>query len=164
MQKLILVSPTGVTNANDKSISMPFRMAQTPLLKETLKYITPRFIVEKSLKEVYADDSRLTAEAVTLSHELLLHKGNREAFILRMNTRDTDNLPKLAEVQAPTLILWGEADAWVPVANAQRFLQDIKRSQLKTYAGAGHIPMEELPQVTVQDALRFLRSETAANK
>ena len=161
VQKLILVSPTGVTNANDKSISMPFRMAQTPLLKESLKYITPRFIVEKSLKEVYGDDSRLTDEAITLSHDLLLREGNREAFILRMNTVDDDHLHKLTQVQAPTLILWGEADAWVPVTDAQRFLQDIKGSQLKTYASAGHIPMEELPQETVQDAITFLGSEVA---
>lgn len=161
VQKLILVSPTGVTNANDKSISLPFRMAQTPLLKASLKYITPRFIVEKSLKEVYGDDSRLTAEAITLSHDLLLREGNREAFILRMNTADPDNLPKLKLVQAPTLILWGEADAWVPATNASRFVQDIKNAQLKTYAGAGHIPMEELPQQTVADALAFLNAEIA---
>lgn len=156
VQKLILVSPTGVTNANDKSISMPFRMAQTPVLKESLRYITPRFIVEKSLKEVYGDDSKLTDEAITMSHDLLLREGNREAFILRMNTVDTDNLQKLKLVKAPTLILWGEADAWVPATNATRFMQDIKGAQLKTYAGAGHIPMEELPQETVADALAFL--------
>ncbi|GAB3200356.1 pimeloyl-ACP methyl ester carboxylesterase [Pontibacter aydingkolensis] len=164
VQKLILVSPTGVTTANDKSISMPFMMAQTPLVKESLKYITPRFIVEKSLKEVYGDDSRLTPEAISLSHDLLLREGNREAFILRMNTVDTDNLPKLKQVKAPTLILWGEADAWVPAQNASRFLQDIKGSQLKTYAGAGHIPMEELAQETVKDAMQFLGSEVAVNK
>lgn len=161
VQKLILVSPTGVTNANDKSISLPFLMAQTPLVKESLKYITPRIIVEKSLKEVYGNDSRLTHEAITLSHDLLLREGNREAFILRMNTVDADNLHKLAQVKAPTLILWGEADAWVPATNATRFLQDIKGSQLKTYAGAGHIPMEEIPMETVKDALQFMGSEVA---
>ncbi|MDX5420877.1 MAG: alpha/beta hydrolase [Hymenobacteraceae bacterium] len=161
VQKLILVSPTGVTNANDKSISMPFLMAQTPLLKHSLKYITPRFIVEKSLKEVYGDDSRLREETITMSHDMLLRAGNREAFIARMNTVDADNLHKLAQVQAPTLILWGEADAWVPATNAAHFQQEIKGAQLKVYPGAGHIPMEELPKETVQDALRFLADQVA---
>lgn len=161
VQNLILVSPTGVTNANDKSISMPFLMAQTPLLKHSLKYITPRFIVEKSLKEVYGDDSRLSEEAITASHDMLLREGNREAFVARMNTLDADNLHKLAAVQAPTLILWGEADAWVPVSNAAHFQKEIKGAQLKLYPGAGHIPMEELPQETVQDALRFLANRIA---
>ncbi|MDX5481529.1 MAG: alpha/beta hydrolase [Hymenobacteraceae bacterium] len=161
VQKLILVSPTGVTNANDKSISMPFLMAQTPLLKHSLKYITPRFIVEKSLKEVYGDDSRLREETITMSHDMLLRAGNREAFIARMNTVDADNLHKLAQVQAPTLILWGEADAWVPATNATHFQQEIKGAQLKVYPGAGHIPMEELPKETVQDALRFLADQVA---
>ncbi|MHC2991364.1 hypothetical protein OB13_07140 [Pontibacter sp. HJ8] len=156
VHKLILVSPTGITHANDKRISLPFRLAQTPVLKHSLRYITPRFLVEKSLKEVYGDDSRLHESTITLSHELLLRDGNREAFIARLNTMDQDNLHKLARIQAPTLILWGEADAWVPVRDATRFLQGIKGAQLKLYPGAGHIPMEELPQETAQDAVRFL--------
>ncbi|MBF8964165.1 alpha/beta hydrolase [Pontibacter sp. FD36] len=161
VQKLILVSPTGVTNANDKSITLPFRMAQTPLLKHSLKLMTPRFIVEQSLKEVYGDDSKLKPETISLSHDLLLREGNRSAFVDRLNTVDSDNLHKLAKVQAPTLILWGEADAWVPVADASRFQQGISGAQLKLYAGAGHIPMEEQPQETVQDVLSFLRQEVA---
>ncbi len=161
VQKLILVSPTGVTNANDKRISMPFRMAQTPLLKHSLKYITPRFIVEQSLKEVYGDDSRLHDDIITMSHDLLLREGNRQAFIARMNTIDADNLHKLGQVQAPTLILWGDADAWVPATDAKHFQQHIKGAQLKLYPGAGHIPMEELAQQTAQDALLFLSPSTA---
>lgn len=163
VQKLILISPTGVTNANDKSISMPFLMAQTPLLKHSLKYITPRFIVEKSLKEVYGDDSKLTDQTIDLSHNMLLRKGNREAFISRMNTVDADNLHKLAKIQAPTFILWGEADAWVPTTDAAHFQKNIKGAQLKLYPGAGHIPMEELPEETVQDALGFLNESLAQN-
>ena len=163
VHKLILVSPTGVTNANDKSISLPFRLAQTPLLKHTLRYITPRFIVEKSLREVYGDDSKLTEQAISLSHDMLLREGNREAFIARMNTTDADNSHKLAQVQAPTLILWGEADAWVPVTDAAHFQHSIKGARVVTYPGAGHIPMEELPQQTVQDALLFLGEGMAVN-
>jgi pimeloyl-ACP methyl ester carboxylesterase len=161
VHKLILVSPTGVTNANDKSISMPFLLAQTPIVKHSLRYITPRFIVEKSLKEVYGDDNKLTEQTITLSHDMLLREGNREAFIARMNTIDADNLHKLAQVQAPTLLLWGEADAWVPATDAAHFQKNIKGAQLKMYPGAGHIPMEELPQETVQDALHFLNTELA---
>ena len=161
VQKLILISPTGFTNANDKSITLPFRMAQTPLLKHSLKYVTPRFIVEKSLKEVYGDDSRLKPETVSLSHDLLLREGNRAAFITRMNTVDSDNLHKLEQVKAPTLILWGKSDAWVPATDAPRFQEKISGAQLKLYAGAGHIPMEELPQETVQDVLHFLGQELA---
>jgi pimeloyl-ACP methyl ester carboxylesterase len=159
VQKLILIAPTGFTNANDKSITLPFRMAQTPLLRHSLRYITPRFIVEKSLQEVYGNDSRLKPETVSLSHDLLLREGNRAAFIARLNTVDRDNLHKLDQVQAPTLILWGEADAWVPAQDASRFQQGIRRSQLKLYPGAGHIPMEELAQETVQDARCFLSQD-----
>lgn len=161
VQKLILVSPTGVTNANDKRITLPFRMAQTPLLKHSMKYLTPRFIVAQSLREVYGDDTKLQPETISLSHDLLLREGNRSALIDRLNTVDGDNLHKLAKVQAPTLILWGEADAWVPVADASRFEKGIRGAQLKRYAGAGHIPMEERAEETVQDVLSFLRQDVA---
>lgn len=164
VSKLILVAPTGVTNANDKNISLPFRLAQTPLLKHSLAYITPRFIVEKSLQEVYGDDTRLTEESIILSHDMLLREGNREAFISRMNTIDADDLYKLEQVQAPTFILWGKADAWVPATDAVRFKESIKGSQLKLYPGAGHIPMQEQPKQTVHDVLQFLNSDIAFNK
>src|SRR5690606_11030425 len=145
----------------DKRITLPFRMAQTPLLKHSLKYITPRFIVEQSLKEVYSDDSKLKPETISLSHDLLLREGNRSALINRLSTVDTDNLYKLAQVQAPTLILWCEADAWVPFTDARQFQQGIKGAQLKLYAGADHIPMEQQPHETVQDVLSFLSQEVA---
>ncbi|PKV63279.1 alpha/beta fold hydrolase [Pontibacter ramchanderi] len=161
VQKLILVSPTGVTNANDKNITLPFRMAQTPLLRHSLKYVTPRFIVAQSLREVYGDDTKLKSETISLSHDLLLREGNRNAFIDRLNTVDSDNLHKLAQVQAPTLILWGEADAWVSPTDARRFQQGIRGAQLKLYAGAGHIPMEEQPQETLKDVLSFLSQGVA---
>src|SRR5690606_25655680 len=99
VRKLILVSPTGYTNANDKRITLPSRLAQTPLLKHTLKYATPRFIVAQSLKEVYGDDSKLKPETIDLSHDMLLREGNRQAFIHRLNTVDSDSLHKLAQVQ-----------------------------------------------------------------
>ena len=35
---------------------------------------------------------------------------------------------------------------------------DLPGIQVKTYPGVGHIPMEEIPQQSAADALRFLQA------
>ena len=56
----------------------------------------------------------------------------------------------------PTLIQWGEKDAWIPLTHAQQFADEIEGAKLITYPGVGHIPMEEIPDETAQDAKKFL--------
>jgi len=55
--------------------------------------------------------------------------------------------------------MWGGRDHWVPVKISKRWLKDIQGSKLVVYPTAGHVPMEEIPQKTLQDALAFINNE-----
>ncbi len=46
----------------------------------------------------------------------------------------------------PTLLLWGDRDIVVPVATASALLAHIKRGELITLPGIGHLPNEEAPE------------------
>lgn len=52
-----------------------------------------------------------------------------------------DVTPLLAQVSAPTLIIWGGRDRMVPVANAYALRAGIRRSRLVVLPHAGHNPM-----------------------
>jgi len=52
----------------------------------------------------------------------------------------------LPKIQAPTLIVWGEADRVLSPANALVFKQYIPHSQLITFPDVGHMPMLEIPE------------------
>jgi len=52
----------------------------------------------------------------------------------------------LARIDAPTLLLWGEADEAVPVRHGRAAAAAIQGSQLVVLPGVGHIPSIEAPR------------------
>lgn len=53
---------------------------------------------------------------------------------------------RLGEVQQPTLIIWGERDALLPVSGAYRLARKIPHARLVLSPEAGHCPQEEEPE------------------
>lgn len=154
VQKIVLLDAAGYAM---KKRPFVIDLAQNKLLSATMRYITPRFIVAKSMQQVYGDPSKITDSVTERYFKMTLRAGNRAAFIAFANgVHDLDTLP-IQQIKTPTLIEWGEKDQWISPDNAQKFHRDIKGSQLITYPGVGHIPMEEIPTQSCVDAMRFLR-------
>ncbi len=65
-------------------------------------------------------------------------------------------LSLLAQIQAPTLLVWGEQDAMIPFSHAQDYLQAIAGSRLAALAATGHLPQEEAAQASLQAVAAFL--------
>jgi pimeloyl-ACP methyl ester carboxylesterase len=66
---------------------------------------------------------------------------------------------KLAEIQQPTLILWGDTDKILGTEDAKKFKRAIAHSQLIWIANCGHIPHLEQPKITAQYILNFGSSD-----
>jgi haloalkane dehalogenase len=64
----------------------------------------------------------------------------------------------LAEIGAPTLLLWGEEDAFSPVAGGHRFEREIPGSELVVVPGAGHFVWEDAPKPTTERLVAFLEA------
>jgi haloalkane dehalogenase len=62
---------------------------------------------------------------------------------------------RLEQLGAPALILWGENDAFAPVAAAHRFHRELPDSQLVTL-DAGHFVYEDQPERCAQEIVDFL--------
>ncbi|MEL6214296.1 MAG: alpha/beta fold hydrolase, partial [Pseudomonadota bacterium] len=114
------------------------------------------------LLEVYADDSLVTDELVKRYRDLSLFEGNRQAFVDSGFQYEAAPITHLNEIKVPTLILWGEQDLWIPPSDAVRFERAIRNAQLITYPDLGHLPMDEAPERTAADAMRFLLAENEA--
>ena len=63
---------------------------------------------------------------------------------------------QVAQLTVPTLIVWGEQDAMIPVASAREFQRLIPGSQLEVIAECGHLPALEKPAELVRHVLNFL--------
>lgn len=68
-----------------------------------------------------------------------------------------DHSAKLADIRAPTLILWGDQDEIFGRADQDRLLASIPDSRLIVFPQVGHGLHVERPRRTVQDIVHFLR-------
>lgn len=156
VRSLILIDAGGYP-LESKSVPIAFRLARVPILKDLLVNITPRSLIEKSIRNVYADDSRVTDALVDQYMDMALREGNRKAFISRMATPLADSTYlKISTLRQRTLIIWGAKDYLIPVDNAYRFHRDLANDTLVVLPNAGHVPMEEMPAESVRMARAFL--------
>jgi pimeloyl-ACP methyl ester carboxylesterase len=77
---------------------------------------------------------------------------------------DYDFRQRLPEVRVPTLIVWGEKDAIIPVRDASEFERLIPDSRKVVMRDTGHIPMAERPQAFNDLLMEFLAETGAAEE
>lgn len=70
-----------------------------------------------------------------------------------------DISPRLASIQAPSLILWGEHDHLVPIALGRQLHGHLPGARFVVIPGAGHVPMWERPEAFNRELLHFLLGE-----
>ena len=153
VDKLVLVAPDGFASPGFEYGKAPEVTAPVRLMQ----YALPKALLRMSLAPAYADPVRMTEETVTRYHDMMLAPGVRSALIARMQQLVLqDPLPFLQRIQAPTLLLWGEKDAMIPLAHAQDYLRAIPNVKLVVIPGVGHLPHEETPADSLPAVQAFL--------
>ena len=66
-------------------------------------------------------------------------------------------------VSAPTLVIWGERDNWVPVQHALELRRSIPEASLVILRGAAHMPMVDRPEAFNRLVERFLDGEAVGS-
>ena len=74
-----------------------------------------------------------------------------------LNTNLTTELtPRLSQITAPTLVIWGENDAFQPVKYGERLAMDIPECRLVRIPNAGHFVMYDQPAEVIAQLRAFL--------
>lgn len=71
---------------------------------------------------------------------------------------------RLSDIRCPTLIVWGDRDALLPVRHSSEFERRIPGSRAVTMRDTGHIPMAERPRAFNELLLEFLADASEAAK
>ncbi|MEO7150331.1 MAG: alpha/beta fold hydrolase [Burkholderiaceae bacterium] len=109
-----------------------------------MQFALPQAVLRWSLLPACADPGVATDELVTRYPDMMLARQVCSALIARMQQLVLqDPEPMLPQITAPTLLLWGEQDRMIPVANAQDYLRALARAPLVLLQGVGHVPQEE---------------------
>jgi pimeloyl-ACP methyl ester carboxylesterase len=139
------------------SVPLGFRVAGMPALQPLMRNLLPPGLMDKSVRSVYGDPSRVTPELVAHYTDMARREGNRAALRQRLIQRNTGREADIKDLKLPTLILWGGQDRLIPPAYGRRFAQDIAGSKLVMFDALGHVPQEEDPAATLVPVRAFLQ-------
>ena len=128
VRRLVLVSPPGIRPRRS-----PFAYAWP--LARTLVRTRPAFFV------------RLTYDGLRAGPRNLAYGG--------LHAAGADVTAELADVAAPTLLVWGARDRVVPIEEAPGWLERLRDARLVVLPGAGHVPMVESPDELAAAIERF---------
>jgi len=153
VSKLVLISPDGYA-----SHGMEYgKKLEVPKIAELYRYFFSKTFLAMNLKPAYADPNTLNDALVNRYYDLMLAPGVRGAILGRMQqTVLQDPVPSLASIQVPTLLIWGEKDAFIPISNSNDYLKVMPNAKRVSLPNIGHLPQEEQPSIGLQVLKDFL--------
>lgn len=135
-----------------------FRVLEYPFGRWLATQITPRMLVEESLRGSVEKQEIVDDAMIDRYWELLRFPGNREATVMRAKMdREPAVAARVGEIRAPTLILFGDRDRVINPSAALTFHERIAGSEMLIEKGIGHLPMEEAPDQTAAAISDFLK-------
>jgi pimeloyl-ACP methyl ester carboxylesterase len=162
VEKLVLVG--AVTN-NKPTRYLLMRIFGSPLIGDILSplLLGSRSLLKRRMKKVYdrhswvLDDQRVEAR-----HQPLRTAAAHRAIIRTVRRWDADRVHREAHlITHPTLLLWGDNDAEVPLCYGEQLHEAIGDARLIVFRECGHLPHEEFPQAFTDVVADFCSPEIA---
>lgn len=156
VEKLIMV---GAVNNNKPTRYLLMRLFGSPIIGDILSplLVGSRRLLRLRMKRVYDRHSWVLDERrVDARHLPLRTRGAHRAIIRTVRRWDAERVSRDAHLlRQPTLLLWGDTDREVPLADGERLHEAIAGSRLIVFRECGHLPHEEYPQAFVNVVLEF---------
>ena len=149
IERLVLVDSAGLGPEIDRTALDLMRYQPT---RENLRAELTRFFAQSGLIQQALVEQLYQQRTLPGAHEALVATADA-AFAdgqQRIDLRDT-----LSGLNIPVLVVWGDADAVIPVAHAQE-ARRAPQSRLEVFAGGGHCPHIESADALNQLLQSFL--------
>lgn len=164
VQRLVLVDAAGYA-LNYHIMPLLTRVAGSAAAGFVFRHTAPhRGLSARLLRNCYYEPDRTCTPDVVDGYFLPLLTPGATSVIapLAHDFGQTSIAHRLKEIQAPTLIIWGQFDAVIPMHWGYRFKQDIANAELVVIPKCGHCPHEEEPEQFLETVKGFLqRADTA---
>ena len=147
VEQLILV---GTVNNNRPLAFMLMRLFGSPVFGDVVSplLIGSRRLLRKRMKRVYDRHAWVLDERrVDARHFPLRTSGTQRAIIRTVRGWDAERISRDAHlIRQPTLLMWGENDIEIPLADGERLHEAIPGSRFVVFLNCGHLPHEEYPE------------------
>lgn len=147
VEKLVLI---GTVNNNRPLNYKLMRVFGSPVFGDVVSplLIGSRRLLRRRMKRVYDRHEWLLDERrVDARHLPLRASGTQRAILRTVRRWDAERISRDAHlISQPTLLLWGENDQEIPLADGERLHEQIPGSRLIVFLNCGHMPHEEYPE------------------
>jgi len=116
-----------------------------------------------AIRRMYGDPKCIPHDALKGYSASVLQPGRARNVLsaLRSWQTDLELLRKaVCQIEAPTLLIWGDRDHAVDPLSAKALNERIPKTEVKFIRGAGHLPFEEAPEEFNREVLEFLNKTT----
>ena len=157
VKRLILIDSAGY----EQKIPLYIAVLRVPVICYIVMFLTPdKWNAGYVLQKAYFNDELISEEMPKNYAAPLSTKGAGSALISTADhllDKDVMEMSKrYKEIEAPTLIIWGEKDEIIPLFIGKRFDKEIPDSELHIFPECGHVPQEEMPEKTVEVVKWFM--------
>ena len=147
VKKLVLI---GTVNNNRPLDFKLMRVFGSPVFGDVVSplLIGSRRLLRRRMKRVYdRHEWVLDERRVDARHFPLRAAGTQRAIIRTVRGWDAERISRDAHlISQPTLLLWGENDREIPLADGERLHEQIPGSRFIVFLNCGHVPHEEYPE------------------
>ncbi|HJP93431.1 MAG TPA: alpha/beta hydrolase [Pyrinomonadaceae bacterium] len=161
VEKLILV---GTVNNNRPLRFTLMRLFGSPLVGDVVSPLLmgSRRLLRRRMKRVYDRHAWVLDERrVDARHQLLRASRTQRAIIRTIRGWDAERISRDAHlISQPTLLLWGENDLEIPLADGERLHAEIPGSRLIVFLKCGHLPHEEYPEAFTEVVISFCKEKS----
>jgi len=165
VEKLVLI---GTVNNNRPLAFKLMRVFGSPVFGDVVSplLIGSRRLLRRRMKRVYDRHSWVLDERRVEARHLPLRAASTQRAIIRTVRRwDAERISRDAHlISQPTLLLWGEKDREIPLADAERLHAEIPGSRLIVFLNCGHLPHEEYPEAFTNVVSGFCRELVSRNR
>jgi pimeloyl-ACP methyl ester carboxylesterase len=108
----------------------------------------------------FYDPKALNQKLVDSIRRRLERPGTKAAALATVRGMRYERMQKqYAEIEQPTLLLWGREDHVAPLRIGERLVRQLPRAQLRVYPRCGHFPMIEAASASTRDLAAFLEGK-----
>lgn len=159
VERLVLVG--AVSNDNIKK-RLLLRLGRSPVVGDLispllldLRWLVRRRVLRNRVRLKEINEKRFEAH-----HRHLRTSSTQRAALSMLRRWRAERIKRDAHlIRQPTLLIWGEQDLEIPLADGKYLHREIPGARLMVFRNCGHLPQEEYPQEFMELVTGFVNGE-----
>ena len=160
VERLVMVGAV----SNDEVKKRPLlRLGRAPVVGDLISplLLDLRWLVRNRMRRNRVSLREINDKRFEAHHRHLRTSGTQRAALHMLRRWRAERIRRDAHlIKQPTLLIWGEQDAEIPLEEGKHLHREIPNARLIVFHNCGHLPQEEYPEEFVELLTKFVNSKS----